>query len=218
MPSDPLILGFDTSAAHCAAALLCGDRVLAATQEDMKRGQAERLFPLIEEVLADAGASWPDLAAIGVGIGPGNFTGIRLSVSAARGLALARSIPAVGVSSLDALAHDATGPVLACLSAPREHAYLAGYRTHHALAPTLMALSDLPDALSEPGLTCIGSAAQSVAETLKARVMPPAHASAPAIARIAALRWQDAPARPAPLYLKPADAAPARDTAPTILA
>lgn len=88
MPSDPLILGFDTSAAHCAAVLLRGDMVLAAQHEDMTKGQAERLMPMLEQVLAEAGAGWGDLAALGVGIGPGNFTGVRISVSAARGLAL----------------------------------------------------------------------------------------------------------------------------------
>jgi len=217
LPSDPLILGFDTSAAHCAAALLCGDHLLATAHEDMKRGQAERLFPMLEDILAAGGVTWSDLSAIGVGIGPGNFTGIRLSVSAARGIALARSIPAVGVSSLDALAHGTQGPVLACLAAPRDHAYLAGYRTGHPLAPTLMSIAEIPMDIAEPGLTCIGSAAGVVAERLGATIEPDQDTPAPAIARIAALRWQDTPPRPAPLYLKPADAAPSRDAAPALL-
>ncbi len=217
MPSDPLILGFDTSAAHCAAALLCGDRVLASAHEEMKRGQAERLFPLLDDVLSEAGVTWSDLSAIGVGIGPGNFTGIRLSVSAARGLALARAIPAVGVSSLDALAHGTDGPVLACLAAPRDQAYISGHRMATTVAPSLMSIADIPASLDEPGLTCIGSAAAPVAAALGADEAAPAYPTAEAIARIAADRWQNAPERPAPLYLKPADAAPARDAAPVIL-
>ena len=52
---DPVVLGFDTSAAHCAAALLRGDAVLAAVHEDMTKGQAERLMPMLEEMLAGAG-------------------------------------------------------------------------------------------------------------------------------------------------------------------
>jgi len=59
--SDPLILAFDTSAAHCAAALLSGDRVLAEVQEDMARGQAERLMPLVRQVMDRGGTSLPDL-------------------------------------------------------------------------------------------------------------------------------------------------------------
>ena len=101
---DTLSLGFDTSAAHCAAALLQGDRVLIQRHEDMARGQAERLFPLLEEMLTSAGVDWRDLSVIGCGTGPGNFTGIRISVAAARGLALSLGIPAVGVSVTEAMA------------------------------------------------------------------------------------------------------------------
>ena len=119
MPSDPLILGFDTSAAHCAAALVSGDRVLAAWHDDMSRGQAERIMPLLEEVLKEGGKGWSDLSAIGVGIGPGNVTGIRISVAAARGLALGLGIPAIGVSSFDAIAQGATTPGLPTVPGPR---------------------------------------------------------------------------------------------------
>ena len=84
---DSLALGFDTSAAHCAAALLRGDTVLAHLSEEMTKGQAERLFPLLEGLLAQTGLVWRNLDVIGVGIGPGNFTGIRIAVAAARGWA-----------------------------------------------------------------------------------------------------------------------------------
>ncbi|WP_444870364.1 tRNA (adenosine(37)-N6)-threonylcarbamoyltransferase complex dimerization subunit type 1 TsaB [Rhodobacter capsulatus] len=110
MRSEPLVLGFDTSAAHCAAALVRGGTVLATRAEDMAKGQAERLMPLLEELLAEAGLGWHDLDALGVGTGPGNFTGVRISVAAARGLALGLGIPAVGVSVFEALAQDAPPP------------------------------------------------------------------------------------------------------------
>src|SRR6056297_2365432 len=77
------ILAFDTSAAHCAAAIVSGDTILARRDEEMARGQAERLMPLLAELLAEAGLAWSDLAALGVGTGPGNFTGIRIAVAAA---------------------------------------------------------------------------------------------------------------------------------------
>ncbi|MFP4451570.1 MAG: tRNA (adenosine(37)-N6)-threonylcarbamoyltransferase complex dimerization subunit type 1 TsaB, partial [Rhodosalinus sp.] len=105
--SDPLVLGFDTSAAHCAAALLSGDRLIAARAEEMGRGQAERLMPMLEEMLAEAGVGWSDLDVLGVGTGPGNFTGLRIAVAAARGLALALDVPAVGVSGFEVI-HSAT--------------------------------------------------------------------------------------------------------------
>ena len=89
----PLILAIDTSAAHCAAAVLCGDEILVSSQEEMAKGQAERLLVLVQELLVQAGKTMDQLDAIGVGVGPGNFTGIRISVSAARGLALGPGIP-----------------------------------------------------------------------------------------------------------------------------
>ncbi|HRO15722.1 MAG TPA: tRNA (adenosine(37)-N6)-threonylcarbamoyltransferase complex dimerization subunit type 1 TsaB, partial [Paracoccus sp. (in: a-proteobacteria)] len=83
-----LTLGFDTSAAHCAAAVVFGGCILAQRFEPMQKGQAERLFPLLAEVMDEAGVALSDLTVLGVGTGPGNFTGIRIAVAAARGLSL----------------------------------------------------------------------------------------------------------------------------------
>ena len=69
----------------------------------MAKGQAERLMPLVDEIFVEAGKTAAELGAIGIGIGPGNFTGLRISVSAARGLALALARPAIGVSVFEAL-------------------------------------------------------------------------------------------------------------------
>ncbi|MGI3186169.1 tRNA (adenosine(37)-N6)-threonylcarbamoyltransferase complex dimerization subunit type 1 TsaB [Nioella aestuarii] len=216
MPSDALILGFDTSAAHCAAALLSGDRMIAARQEEMAKGQAERLMPLLQEVLTEAGVALPDLSAIGVGIGPGNFTGIRISVAAARGLALSLGIPAVGVSRLEALALGAERPVLACLDARRDHLYLQRFAEDHHMGPALVPFDTLSD-WAMPGLTCIGQRSEDVANRIGAAHAPASHAPASAIARIAATRWQSPEPRPAPLYIRTPDAAPARDTGLVIL-
>ncbi|WP_170385892.1 tRNA (adenosine(37)-N6)-threonylcarbamoyltransferase complex dimerization subunit type 1 TsaB [Ruegeria atlantica] len=192
MPSDPIILAFDTSAAHCAAALLQGESILLSRAEPMSRGQAERLMPLLEEVLAEADCTWRDLTAIGVGIGPGNFTGIRISVSAARGLALGLGIPAVGVSGFDALAEIGDG--LPAIRAPREQVYVA-----------------LPG--QEPALM-----AQDQAESLGPLILnDDAKAQVQAIARLAAQNWQSTTTPPAPLYVRPADAAPSKDAPPVLL-
>lgn len=212
-----LILGFDTSAAHVGAALIDGTDVVAATHEDMARGQAERLMPLLEEILSQAHRGWGDLDAIGVGIGPGNFTGVRISVAAARGLALSLGVPAVGVSLLDAAALNTPGPVLSCLSAPREQAYVQSQAMTAAVPAQLIAISEIPRHWAQPGLICIGSAAEPVAAHLGAALAPARYAPASAVARIAAKRWRDDPPRPAPMYLKPADAAPARDAPPVML-
>ncbi|MBF9047774.1 tRNA (adenosine(37)-N6)-threonylcarbamoyltransferase complex dimerization subunit type 1 TsaB [Rhodobacterales bacterium LSUCC0031] len=215
--SAPLILAFDTSAAHCAAALLSGDHVLAAAHEDMAKGQAERLMGLIAEVMAAAGADLTQLDAIGVGIGPGNFTGIRISVAAARGLALALGIRAVGVSRLEALAGDTPRPLLATIDARRGHVYLQRFGLGLDRGPALVAQSDCSD-WTAPDLRVCGDCADAIATQLGAAIeMAPAN-PAPAIARIAARRFRDPGLpRPAPLYLRSPDAAPARESGPVML-
>ena len=195
--SDPTILTFDTSAAHCAAALLVGDRIVASAAEDMVKGQAERLMPMLLEVLAEASLDWPDIDAIGVGVGPGNFTGIRIAVSAARGLALARGVPAYGIPGMEAA--DDGQPGLRSLPATRGQLYVQGID---------LPLQMLPEA-----------AAQSLAVTRGLALLPPPNPSemVEAIARHAARRFPTAEPAPKPLYLRPADAAPARDLPPVLL-
>ncbi|WP_338549250.1 tRNA (adenosine(37)-N6)-threonylcarbamoyltransferase complex dimerization subunit type 1 TsaB [Roseovarius phycicola] len=217
MNEPPLILGFDTSGPWCGAVLLHGEMVLSDFYEDMPKGQAEALLPVLEGCLERGGATWRDLSAIGVGVGPGNFTGIRISVSAARGLSLSLGVPAVGVDLLDALALEADDPVISSLTAPREHVYVAGFGTHAKITKQMIALVDVPADWAEPGLRCIGTGAAVLAEHLRVEVAPAKYAPGSAVARIAAQRWQTETARPAPLYLKPPDAAPSRDTAPVML-
>jgi tRNA threonylcarbamoyladenosine biosynthesis protein TsaB len=217
MTKAPLVLGFDTSGPWCGCVLLSGPMVLDDFHQDMARGHAEQLFPALEELLRNCGANWQDLDAIAVGVGPGNFTGIRISVSAARGLALALDVPAIGVSLLDALAYGRTEPVLGCLSAPRDHVYVQGFRMQASVPRQLLPLTDVPQEWNEPGLAAIGTAGETVAEHLGALHQPAIYAPASAIARIAAERWQTPTEPPAPLYIKPADAAPSRDVPPVIL-
>lgn len=217
MLRDALILGFDTSAAHCAAALVLGDRVLANRYEEMSRGQAERLFPLLEEVLAEAGKSWADLAAIGVGVGPGNFTGIRISVSAARGLALALAIPAVGVTVLEAQAFGQTAPAISSIDARRDGYYIQSFGMKEPLGPTLMRIEDIPPPFALGQHVCLGDGSAEIAQALGGKVAEPRLPLAEAIARIAGERMVQTNLRPAPLYLKKADAAPSREQPPVIL-
>lgn len=208
----PTILAFDTSAAHCAAALFHDGHVVTRTDE-MAKGQAEHLMPMLEEVLADAGLRWADLDGIGVGIGPGNFTGIRISVSAARGLALGLGIKAIGVSTLDALSLEHKN-CIACLSAPRGRAYV---QANGVAALCDIAPNDMPsfNAKSDPVL--VGNAAEAFAKILGLQVLPPKFSVIEAIARIAAARLHSSKSAPTPLYLREADAAPPRDAPPVIL-
>ncbi len=214
MRPDPLILAFDTSAAHCAAALLSGDRLLVLRHEAMDKGQAERLIPLLDEVLAEGGAVWADLSALAVGTGPGNFTGVRLAVAAARGLALALDIPALGVTALEARAHGLPRPLTVVEDARRHEVYVQVFSPDADLARvTTIAALPLECALDR----FAGSAAEAAAMATGGTALPQPVPLVEAIARIAATRLDAPQPRPAPFYLRGADAAPPSDPPPVIL-
>src|SRR5882672_12886814 len=108
-----LILAIDTALEACAAAVLDTDanKLIARESQAMKRGHAEALMPLIARVMKEAGLPFAALDRIAVTTGPGSFTGLRVGLSAARGIALAAAKPAVGVTTLAAyaapyIAHD----------------------------------------------------------------------------------------------------------------
>lgn len=158
----------------------------------MQRGQAEHLMPMLEEVLAEARLGWADLDAIAVGTGPGNFTGIRIGVAAARGLALGLGRPAIGVSTLEAIAHDRERPVTVAMPAPRGRLYRQSFTMAGPGAPELTEGEGTPPdpSMIVRGIAAIGAERLASGESL---------------------------ARPAPLYLRAADAAPPSDPAPTLL-
>ncbi|MEJ8561491.1 tRNA (adenosine(37)-N6)-threonylcarbamoyltransferase complex dimerization subunit type 1 TsaB [Yoonia sp. GPGPB17] len=190
MQPSPIVLAFDTSAAHCAAALLLGDRVVTRVDE-MAKGQAEHLMPMLEAMLANETLTWADLDGIGVGVGPGNFTGIRISLSAARGLALGLDKPAIGVNGFEVRAFGEALPFTATIPAPRDQSYIQEFRA---------------DGISDPTQRPEPAGQQKPATDLIV-----------AVARIAASRLGDDVPRPAPLYIRSADAAPPRDPAPVLL-
>lgn len=165
----------------------------------MAKGQAERLVPLLEEMLVEAGIGWADLFAIGVGTGPGNFTGVRISVAAARGLALGLGIPAVGVTTLEAMALGAARPVMVVIDARRDEVYVQGFADGgNSPAQVIAASNVLGPVIGYGGAD-------------------PQFPLAEAIARIAAQRFVTQQPRPAPFYLRGADAAPPSDPPPVIL-
>lgn len=192
MTDAPLIIALDTSGPHCAGAVLRGSEVLAKRLEPMTRGQAERLMPMLEDILEEARIKWSDASAIGVGTGPGNFTGLRIAVSAARGLALGLGVPVVGVTGFEARARIVPAGLTPAIPAPRDQVYLD--------------TSDGPELVPRDQINHAIWAEDSPEEL------------AIAIARVTATRWQSKDiALPAPLYVRPADAAPARDRPPELL-
>ena len=143
MPPDAPALVFDTSGPFCAVAVWRGGARLAHAIEAMKTGQSERLFPMVEAALSQAGVALSDLSRIVVATGPGNFTGTRIGVAAARGLALSTGVQAVGVSRLAALGG---GVGTAAVAALKDHAYVQAFAGGSAQPdPALMPLADLAD-------------------------------------------------------------------------
>jgi len=121
------LLAIDTAAPRLGLALLRDDDVDVLV-EDMATGQAERLFPALGELLARNGVGYADLTRIAVTTGPGSFTGLRIGLSAARGLGLALGIPVIGVPSLLALSLRAQcEPVAVLLDARRDEAYFQAF-------------------------------------------------------------------------------------------
>ena len=117
------LLIFDTAGAACSVALWADDSVAAERYEAMARGQAERLLPMIGEALAAAGISYAQLDGIGVTCGPGAFTGLRIGLAAARGLALTLGIPAIGITTFEALAVRAPAGCVVAIDTKRNDYY-----------------------------------------------------------------------------------------------
>ncbi|CAN5155706.1 tRNA (adenosine(37)-N6)-threonylcarbamoyltransferase complex dimerization subunit type 1 TsaB [soil metagenome] len=209
MTPPSVILAIDTCLAACSIAVLDGDAVRAACSEPMTRGHQERIAVLAREVAAEAGVKFAELNRIAVTVGPGSFTGLRVGLSFAKGLATALSIPCVGINSLEALAASAgaRGFVAGVLDAKMGQVYLQVFDGGKALmAPDALeigvAAARLAELYSGGPATLIGSGAPLIADVLpEATVLTPAYADPVAIARLAAAR--PAPAHsPRPLYLR----------------
>lgn len=204
-----MILSLDTCLGACSVAILDGDRVLAARTEPMTRGHQERIGMLAREVAAEAGVAFSDLTRIGVTVGPGSFTGLRVGLAFAKGLATALSIPCVGVNTLEALAAGVPGGgfVAAVLDARMGQVYLQVFDDGVALmAPDALDLGAAAARLAElhggQPVTLIGSGAPLLAQTFAgASVLTPVSPDPAAVARLAAAR--PAPSHsPRPLYLR----------------
>ncbi len=219
------ILALDTSMGACSAAVLRangGARGLFAQQETMARGHAEALMPMVAGVMEEAGLAFPKLDLIAATVGPGSFTGVRIAIAAARGLALATGAKLYGTDSLTVMARAAltTGafeprPFAVAVDARRGMLYLGLYdATGRKLAgPILIAPEEAVALLPGDLHLAVGSGANLLAEAgaragrpLEAK-LPELQPSAAALAAIALEAGETLPVLQ-PLYLRPPDARP----------
>lgn len=218
--SGPIILALDSATSGCSVCVSRGAVVLAKIVKEMSRGQAEVLIPMAEQVLREAKISPQDLEAIAITNGPGAFTGLRIGLAAARGLALALDIPCVGITTLEVLAV-ATLPkerkdrtILACVESKRADIYVQMFDEN--LKPLSAPLALDGPALQNfckdtPGLVLVGDGAvraQDMLDGCGLEILMSSAAALPDPVLIAALaqdRIADA-TTPAPLYLRPPDA------------
>jgi tRNA threonylcarbamoyladenosine biosynthesis protein TsaB len=200
-----------------------GERVLAHRFEVRTRGHAEALMPMLSAVMAEAGVTPATLGALAVTIGPGTFTGLRVGLAAARGLALARALPLVGVTTLEAVAAPVAArdgeTIAAAFDARRGEIYLQVFDAAHApvCEPMIVALDAALAHLPGASFVAVGTGAALVAEMLATKGLacrlaenapqPDALAVAKiAHARLAAHGPDRFRAAPAPLYLRAPDA------------
>ncbi len=212
----PLVLALDTCLAACQAALVRGDDVLALASEAMSRGHQERIGPLVRALTEEGGVPLTALDAIAVTVGPGSFTGLRVGLAFAKGLAFALERRCIGVGALAALIEsdsaDPGGPIkVAAIDAGRGGLYLqvrgaAGLDGAPGRLSLDAAREVLAACLARGEVSVTGPGAARLVEGLAgARVNPIPAPDPGAIAKIA-LRAPHAPA--APLYLRAPDATP----------
>jgi len=217
-----LILAIDTALDACAAAVLDTEagKLIAQESQAMKRGHAEALMPLIGRVIAASGIAFTGLGRIAVTTGPGSFTGLRVGLSAARGIALAANVPVVGVTTLASYAapivsQNAEHPVVSAIDARHDHVYLqvvsgnGSTLVRPRVAPIAEALNT--GRFGPPHL--VGNAAGLIADRWPSQATPPFKVDtqpAPDISWVgwlgAAVSPNTAPARP--FYLRAPDAKP----------
>jgi tRNA threonylcarbamoyladenosine biosynthesis protein TsaB len=224
-----LLLAFDTAGPNCAVAVArsgrTGLQILVRAEEHIGRGHAELLPTMVDAALASAKVGYADLGRIAVTTGPGSFTGVRVGIAFARGLALALGVPAIGVGSLDALAFPlersgGEGTIAAVLDAKRGEVYglvrdIASGATR--LEAVALPIEDLALRLSRARrpIMLTGAGARLLAEAVgEPQAAIAGKAAAPDIADVVALALDAGECGPPlPLYARAADAKPQLDKA-----
>jgi tRNA threonylcarbamoyladenosine biosynthesis protein TsaB len=223
-----LILAIDTALDACSAGILDTDtaKMIALESQAMKRGHAEALMPLIARVIKEAGIGFASLDRIAVTTGPGSFTGLRVGLSAARGIALAADKPVVGLTTLTAYAAPVVGrnaeqPILSAIDARHGQVYfqVVSGNGGSLMRPRVGPIEEALGASRFGSLYLVGNAAKILSDRWPADAPPPFKVEALPAPDITWLAWlgaavspDTAPARP--YYLRAPDAKPPKDMLP----
>jgi tRNA threonylcarbamoyladenosine biosynthesis protein TsaB len=215
-----LILAIDTALDACSAGILDTDagKLVAQESQAMKRGHAEALMPLIARVVNEAGIAFASLDRIAVTTGPGSFTGLRVGLSAARGIALAADRPVVGLTTLTAYAapvvtQNVEHPVISAIDARHDHVYFQVVSGNGSplIRPRIAPIEQALGASQFGAPHLVGNAARILADRWPTDALPPFKVDAQPAPDIAWLAWlgaavspDTAPARP--YYLRAPDA------------
>ncbi|MBL0472839.1 tRNA (adenosine(37)-N6)-threonylcarbamoyltransferase complex dimerization subunit type 1 TsaB [Aeromonas veronii] len=216
------ILAVDTATEACSAALLVGDK-LFSRWEEAPRDHTRKILPMVQAVLEDAGISLSDLDAIAFGRGPGSFTGVRIGISVAQGLAFGAGVPLIGISTLAAMAQgayrlDGAEQVLTAIDARMNEVYFGRYElidgrmqlVGDEVVSEPATLVDVRGKLAGP-VTCVGTGFETYGETLSgladelavSQVRFPAAEDMLPLARAAWLAGEAVPVEQAtPVYLR----------------
>ncbi len=182
--TQPVTLAIDTAAPRLQLALALADGSVDVLVEDIAKGHAEILFGRLGDLLERNGLGYEDLDRVAVTTGPGSFTGLRIGLSAARGLGVACKIPVLGIPSLLAVSLGAaSGPVAVLIDARREEAYFEIFSAPGLVGegPTLVAMETARQripagaTLIESPIVDIGAMARFAAQADPAQLPP--HAS-----------------------------------------
>jgi tRNA threonylcarbamoyladenosine biosynthesis protein TsaB len=220
-----LILAIDTALDACAAAVLDTgtSKVIAMESQAMKRGHAEALMPLIARVMKETGIPFAALDRVAVTSGPGSFTGLRVGLSAARGIGLAAGKPVVGLTTLSAYAapivsEGAEQPVISAIDARHDHVYLQVVSGNGSslVRPKVASMEEALAASRFGAPHLVGNAAKILAERWPSDAPPPFKVDAQPAPDIIWVAWLGAAVNPdtapaKPYYLRAPDAKPSQD-------
>jgi tRNA threonylcarbamoyladenosine biosynthesis protein TsaB len=225
-----LILAIDTALDACAAGVLDTGQNKLIAQESlaMKRGHAEALMPLIARVMKESGVAFSALDRIAATTGPGSFTGLRVGLSAARGIALAAGKPVVGVTTLTAYAapvvsESGENPIISAIDARHDHVYLQVVSGNGGslVMPQIAPVAEALDAARFGAPYLVGNAARLLAERWPSDAPPPVKIDPQAAPDIAWVAWLGAAVDPGmalarPFYLRAPDAKLPKDPLPQV--